>query len=415
MIPNSERTPAPIFKAALVPARSALIEASEPPPLQAPKLWSKVFSRRGKLKIPKAFPRFESSSFMFVVWSDVTRMTSLLEKMRVEQHTFWKTAPHFKCSLVQGEFSPENKPHLQGVVQFKNKTQTTALYKIFAPYLPNSFGLQVAKTGKLKAAWHYCAKPHNGCDCEHCEKARKCKENWAPPVQCGEAPVGQGKKFEKFRKAMEKNPTKKVMIEGHLDLYCRYGNNMEKVMEYYQEKQTIESYRVKPEALEKLSNYQLGLCINEAYNTPHEVNPRDIFWLWSRKLGTGKTLMMSFIKYLVGIDKCMDGMKSYRHCMNAYNNERVVHFNFANGEEPEQRDLNLIENMDDGGFRQPPMYRSKKKVVRCKVYVTANVPPPPHWCADRGTEARISSNICLDPPGFEYRDPDMPYSFVHPM
>lgn len=288
-------------------------------------VYNPQMSRRGKLKCPKNFPRFEGKSMMFVIWSTPELMQDLYETMRGTQQEFWSNHKNFQGSLMQGEYSEKGLAHLQGVVNFKTKTRSTAIWNKFAPYLTRDFGLQVEKTMSRKDAWHYCAKPHNTCECENCEKARKCKPNWTLAIQCGNAPVGQGKKFAEFERAIKENPTKKVMIEDFGALYCRYSKGMDDIRQYYQFRKAANEYKVN--GLEFLNNYQLAECINVVYNSNPSQN-RDITWIWSSKLNTGKTLMANFMKMLIGFDKCIDGVKSLKHFINAYEGETFAHFNF---------------------------------------------------------------------------------------
>lgn len=357
-------------------------------------IWKPQKSRRGKLKVPSDFPRFNSKSIMFVILSPLENMSALYETMRGEQQEFWKDVPGFLGSIVQGEYSPKGMAHLQGVVNFKAATETTTLFKLFAPYLTETFGLQVTKCNSRKDAWHYCSKPHNKCECFQCQKARKCQPNWTLPVVCGAEPVGQGKKFAEFEKAIALNPTKKVMIEDFGALYCRYHNGMNQIRKYYQFKKAVAEYKVN--GLDFLDCYKLAISIGLAYNSDPTLN-RNITWIWSGRLNTGKTIMANFVKSLIGFEKCMDGIKSWKHMVTAYEGEVFCHFNFEKTGPPSNDDLKVLECADDGGFRQAAMYKGDKKIIAMKVLVTSNHPPPDWWLADG--EKRVSESICIDPPG----------------
>jgi len=71
----------------------------------------------------------------------------------------------FKYLVVQLEVGAEGTPHLQGFVQFETKQRLKALKKLHkrAHWEP--------RRGSAYQAAHYCKKPENGCDCQHCTEA----------------------------------------------------------------------------------------------------------------------------------------------------------------------------------------------------------------------------------------------------
>lgn len=382
-------------------------------------IWRPQKSRRGKIKCPEKFPRFEAKSIMFVILSTIELMEALYEAMRGMQQEFWADIKSFQGSMCQGEFSKTGMAHLQGVVNFKTTVKSTALFNKFAPYLQVAFGLQVEKANSRKDAWHYCSKPHNMCSCHNCEKARKCKPNWTLPAICGNEPVGRGQKFVEFERAIKVNPTKKVMIEEFGSLYCRYSKGMNDIRQYYQFKKAAAEYKVR--GLDFLDCYQLAESINVAYNSDPSRN-RDITWIWSSRLNTGKTVMANFMKMLIGFDKCIDGIKSLKHYITAYEGEVFTHFNFEKKGPPSADALKVIESCDDGGFRQGAMYKAPKKVIATKVVVTANHPPPYMWIDP--AQKRVCREIRLDPYGtatppvwYNAEWPQIPIDppYVHPM
>lgn len=361
-------------------------------------LWRPTKTRRGNIKCPKAFPKFQAKSFMFVVWSSLELMQELFDAMRGQQQEFYKVfKENFLGSLIQGEFSKTEKAHLQGCINFKSPVRSIALFKLFAPYLSVAFGLQLEKTQSRSDAWHYCGKPHNECKCEHCEKARLCIPNWTQSLLCGSAPIGRGKKFASFEKAMQKDPCKKNMIDNFGALYCRYHGGMEKILQHYVWKKACNNFRAGP--IQLLDIFKLAVGVDIAYCQDPKT-PRNIIWIFSTTLGTCKTLLASFVKEQIGLDKCIDGIKSYKHWLNAYSGESFTHFNFELKGPPKADDLKLLETIDDGGFRQGAMYGSDKKIIYCTVLVTSNHPPPSAWCQE-GSQKRVSKVYCFDPPGVD--------------
>lgn len=368
------------------------------PPMKIANLWMPEVSTRGNMKCPKGYPRFSAKSFMFVVWTTPRLMAELYEMMRQKQQEFWEPISCFQGSVIQGEHDAEGKKHLQGCVNFSDTIRSTALWNIFKEYLTTIFGLQVTTTkGPRLTAWHYCTKPHNKCACSHCQKARGCEPNWTLPLVCGIVPLGQGNKFGQFIAAMKENPNKQNMVENFGMLYVRYPNGMDAIRRHYQFKEKAKKFRCTH--LYLLSNLQIALCIQVVY-CGEPTSTRNIAWIWSKKLNTGKSLMACFMKALKGLENVMDGMKSMKHIVNCYENETFMHFNFTKHEIPTKDDLVLLESLDDGGFKQAPMYGSRKDIINIQVVVTANVPPPDVWVATG--EARVSTVICLDPPeGYE--------------
>lgn len=353
-------------------------------------LWNPQYSRKGKVKCPKNLENYLAKSYMLVIWSTPLLMMQLLETMRGQQQKFFESIKNFRGSLFQGEYSEKNLAHLQGVMYFKSVVRSSAIFKLFAPYLTETFGFQIKKTASLKDAWHYCAKPHNNCECVQCEKARLCKPNWSGVCVCGEVPVGRGKKFAAFEIAMKEDPSKTNMIENYGSLYYRYHGGMDKIRRHYEFKKNCKEYNIK--GLDFLSNFQLALVIDLVYN----VNPKEnraIYWFWSDKLKTGKSLMGAFAKLLLGPENCMDGIRSYKHYITAYDGESLTHFNFAKAAPPKTHHLELLEMCDDGGVKQAGMYKGEKRFVYTRVMVTANVPPPKIWTEEEGKRVLLTCRM----------------------
>lgn len=361
--------------------------------------------KRRKTSIPKDFPRFQARGIMFVLWGEPKKLAEVSLWLMKLQHTaatrLMRTPTNFEYYVVQGEYSDPtadnpDKPHLQGVLIGKRgfKFSSTLIWKMFDQFgaIPqgNADALQVEKCFSVKDAIHYCTKPHTGCDCGHCTKARRCKLNWCAPIHGGQPPVGQGKKFVKLQRDLMRAPIKKTYMEDHFGLFMRYPSACKEAKDYYAEKLAIQKFQ-KPTF--DLKHWELLLLVQCMLWDPRDRH--NIIWIWSEMLHTGKTEFMKLFKYYWGLARCQAGMQSFKHQINSYDGEDLIHFNFTKAKPPSLEDLKLIEDMSDGGMQQAGMYMSPKKFVNAHIFVTANVAPPEIWTGERG---RCRHVICLDPP-----------------
>lgn len=88
----------------------------------------------------------------------------------------------------QVEKGTSGTEHIQATLVLENNCTLGALRR----RIPGAH-LEVME-GSLEQACHYSEKPHVGCDCKHCEEARKLPNDGrvAGPWNFGEKPVGQG-------------------------------------------------------------------------------------------------------------------------------------------------------------------------------------------------------------------------------
>lgn len=351
-----------------------------------------ICSRRGKIKVPKEYPRFSANAIMIALWGTKEYLAKVYLALKTQQHTMFATIKPFKYFVGQGEYSEEEKPHLQAVIQAERKANisSVSLYKIFQPENPTA--LQVQKCRSIHDAIHYVQKPHNNCNCDNCEKARKCKTNWSAPVECGIAPIGKGQRsdWNLFNIEIAAKPTQKTCVEDHPHLFMRYHSAMEKTKDYYAEKKAIEDCQA-PEI--GIRDWEMSIHIQLYVWDPRD--RRCIIWIFSRAIGTGKTEGADQICYYYGHQHVMTGMKSYKHMINAYRGEKIIRYNYPLYTPPNKSDFELLELLSDGGMAQGDMYNSRKKNVRAHIIVTANVPPPDEW---RGPNGRLRCVIDLDAP-----------------
>lgn len=350
------------------------------------------YSTRGNIKVPKSFPRFSANAIMIALWGSEAYLGGIYLLLTKLQHSFFDKCKAFKYSVVQGEYSEKGKAHLQMVIQAdrKGKITTKNMYEIFQPENPTA--MQCLKCRSIKDAIHYCQKPWNNCNCEHCVKSRLCKNNWASPVHCGIVPVGKGIRADwiQCNDQIAANPIMKTLIEDNPHLFMRYHAAMEKTMNYYAEKKAITDCKAGQIGIRK---WEMDIHIQL-----YLWDPRDrkcIIWIWSKLIGTGKTEGVDQICYYYGNGNVMIGMKSYKHMVNCYRGETVIRFNYPLHSPPEKEDLELIETMCDGGMNQAAMYLSPKKNIQAHIIITANVGPPQEWLGERG---RVRCVIDLTPP-----------------
>lgn len=92
--------------------------------------------------------------------------------------------------VYQLEVGESGTPHLQGYVEFKDTTSHGTASKLLG------IGKAHWESAKGDAAdnIHYCSKPVDGCDCEHCDDARKVGQEPNPTMWGEVGKVGRPKK-----------------------------------------------------------------------------------------------------------------------------------------------------------------------------------------------------------------------------
>lgn len=343
-------------------------------------------------KVPKAFPRWAAHCIMFALYGEPIKLAAIMEQARQLQHTLFKSK-NFKFFIMQGEFSNKGDPHIQGMVQYLRggKCSTQVLYKLFAPELHTQ--LQCEKCRSPVDAVHYCSKPHNNCDCKHCQKARApdVKPNWYAPIICGTAPKGRGKgRFDALRSSLQADPTQRNVMDNHFGMFIRYAGAVTQARKYFRKEKglrELQAPRITPLPWETNMMIQM-------YNWDC-TDRRNIIWVHSTKLNSGKTTGIEWVLYYWGMHKVFRGMPSLKHIVANYDGEDVIWFNFPKKYKITDEDTDNIESCADGGMMQAPMYGSDKNFVKAHIIVTANVPPPEMWT---GPDGRIRLEVDLNPP-----------------
>lgn len=346
------------------------------------------------------FPKFEAFKIMFVIEGTNQELALWYSKFKWWQHKFYnKKTVQFMG--MQGEFSspspdfPQGRPHIQGAIIMKRgrKISSIAILKMFQPEKLEQVQLQIGY-GLGSDIIHYISKPHDLCDCKHCTKARLCKPNWAPYIMSGIAPVGQGNKFAQLKMDVQSGAKRGQIIENHMGLYLRYGNNIDKIIEHYQLKNKMESCQNPMQAWDP----KIWMII-EAAKTFLPKKKRTVVWIWSYKLKTCKTSYIHWLIWLHGFS-CIPDVWSFKDIISMYRNENLLTFNFPKHTDWEsdetKRKLTLIERMDDGYFMATGKYQGKRAIMDSHIIVTANNPPPECWAPD-DPDTRVTV-IHLDPP-----------------
>lgn len=359
---------------------------------KCPGILMKPIKRTRNTGIPASFPKYSKNSLMFAMYGSPQYLMCVLRKFERDQHTFFKTK-NFKYSMMQGEFSGGKDPHIQGLIQAHRgkKITTTCIYKAMAP--EDASKLQITKKGikSMPDALHYCSKPHNLCDCDHCEKQRKCLPNWYKCVEAGIRPKGQGKgRFDAFIEEMKVNAHKSNMMNQFPELVIRYPAGMKAIQQHHLRQQ--HHRRQRAPVFPKLHDWERNIDIQLFLWDPRD--RRCIVWIWSKALSTGKTMGMKHIKYFYGTQNCKKGGKSLKHFLYSYDGESLIHFNYTVRKPYNDDDIEMLEELSDGGLMCPDHYDCPTRNVCAHIFVTANVPPPEEW---RGPNGRLRMEICLDP------------------
>lgn len=395
-----------------------------PPP---PKLYTKegVITRLPTEKFKTKglkFPKFQGTALMFClncVPGNVRPLALQWSALRWLQHEFYSKIKNVKYFCMSGEYSqppdpnaegyehapwhdtyPEGRPHIQGFIQAVRgkKISSTSLLKLFQPSDPSLLQVVKARDSPTKCV-HYVSKPHDGCDCAHCNKARRSKPNWAKFIGSGTAPAGQGRKFVQMCTDIKAGVSRNDIYDKYTGLVCRYTQGVGHLIKHYQDRAAIEQMKKEvPNIL--LRPWQVKLIPQLFCPRIH----RRIWWIYSYKLHTGKTI---FMQYLTKIGfNVLTNVFSYKDLISMWDHQHIIHFNFGKNHdhtsESHQKLLTTIEDLSDGGIKCCGKYNGRTTAILAHIVVTANVPPPAHWFDETDDGSRcIDSTICLDPVGLK--------------
>lgn len=379
-----------------------------------------------RLPLPKMktkginYPKFTANSVMFCIDCEPGNHKSLAfvwAALKWLQHEYYSKIKNVKCFCLQGEYSappdpkaegfipalwhevyPEGRPHIQGFIQMKrgSKLSSLALLKLIQPSKNCLLQIVKARASAVKCV-HYCSKPEDGCDCDDCLKARRCKPNWAPFILSGTAPAGQGRKFVQMCEDIKSGASRNDIYDNYTGLTCRYMNNINGLINHYHDRAAIKEMHAEVPNIQ-LRPWELKLIPQLWCPRVH----RQIWWIYSYKLNTGKTIFMQYLGK-IGFD-VLKNVYSYKDLVSMFDHEQIIHFNFGieydHNSDSHKRLLTTIEDLSDGGIACSGKYGGRKTAIRSHVVVTANVPPPARWMNLEESRC-LDSCICLDPPGYK--------------
>lgn len=376
------------------------------------------------------FPKFTGNSVMFClncVPGDVKPLGLNWGALKWLQHEFYAKLKNVKYFCMSGEYSappdpsaegyehapwhdvyPEGRPHLQGFIQMKRgkNISSLSLLRLFQPSDPALLQIVKARDSATKCV-HYVSKPHDGCDCDHCAKARRCKPNWANFIGSGTPPAGQGRKFVQMCTDIKAGASRNDIYDKYTGLVCRYTQGVGHLIKHYQDRAAIQQMKDDVPNIQ-LRPWQVKLIPQLYCPRTH----RRIWWIYSYKLNTGKTM---FMKYLtkIGFSRLKD-VYSRKDIISMYDGEDIIHFNFGVNYDHEsdsyKRLLDVMENLSDGDIACSGKYGGRRTAINAHVVVTANVPPPARWL-DVEESRCLDSTICLDPPSYKRKlevNPEFP-------
>lgn len=77
--------------------------------------------------------------------------------------------------IWQLEKGENGTPHLQGFVQFKDRVRLTTLKQLSS----RAHWEKMGKYATVQDNIHYCSKPNEGCECDHCRNAKRLAGPWS--------------------------------------------------------------------------------------------------------------------------------------------------------------------------------------------------------------------------------------------
>lgn len=138
----------------------------------------------------------------------------------------WFDDGHVTYVVWQKERGEKGTPHFQGYVLWARKKTLAGCKKIHKTchWEP--------RYGTHEQARHYCMKPHDGCACEHCEKARIGFPRLEGPWEVGDAPKpGERKDLELIKKDIKDGKSWYELWETNFNTMLRYHRGLREYRE----------------------------------------------------------------------------------------------------------------------------------------------------------------------------------------
>lgn len=104
-----------------------------------------------------------------------------------------------------------------------------------------------------------------------------------------------------------------------------------------------------------------------------EPQHRRIIWIWSKTFGVGKTFIGNYIGFMPKTLVCSGRLLDILY---AYNDERILYFDFPREYKITSEDLCNLESLSDHRWHLSTKYEVRQKWVAAHVVVLCNIPPP---------------------------------------
>lgn len=133
-----------------------------------------------------------------------------------------------KYAIWQLERAPSTgKLHIQGYAEFPQPVRLQRAKEILGS---ENVHLEPRK-GTADQAIHYCMKPVDGCECDHCESEKKTPTKLVGPWTIGEhTPQGSRTDLKSVTEAIKLGANLYEIVEHFTPTYIKYHNGLEKAM-----------------------------------------------------------------------------------------------------------------------------------------------------------------------------------------
>lgn len=285
-------------------------------------------------------------------------------------------APEYEAKTMnylvyQLEECPETKRrHYQGYVEFKKSTRLNTARKALGI---NEGGWHAQnRIGSAEQARTYCTKEDS-----RLEEPQEFGEMSTPPGHKG---AGHRTDLSKVSSDIKSGMSLKKIALENPDEYIKYHNGIEKLHAFATEP-------VAPEIQIELRPWQQQSIdiIERGYVK------RQILWIWSHASETGKSTFKDYVTGRYGLDSVLMGSMKWIDTLYAYNNHKVIWFDFPRDHVLHETDFKVLEEVSDGGMKLSTKYVPKQKLLRSVIICTANQPPPVKRLPKRFIEINIDS------------------------
>lgn len=163
-----------------------------------------------------------------------------------------RVGAEIKYIIMQREVGESGTEHVQGYVELRKKVTAAVVNR---DWFHGHAHTERAR-GTPQQNKHYCSKPHEGCECEHCGHARTLPNNgWGNPRDLYEDGVinkpGLRSQLKAFSRAVEDRVPRYQRLEEFNSIYARYPKFEKTVMEIVSEERKYRMYEagIKPQVV----------------------------------------------------------------------------------------------------------------------------------------------------------------------